>query len=165
MVEVADRGETRYATWGEFNLDAGVWTIPAARMKMKEAHIVPLASSAIKLLRQLQRRQAAIGGEPDPTTLLFTFTGVKPISDMTMLKVLRDMKIQDATVHGFRSSFTDWVAECTDVPKEVADKALAHQIPNAVEAAYRRTDFFEKRRALMEGWATHLMDDTMTSPE
>ncbi len=148
--------ETRYATWGEFDLDVGFWSIPAARMKMKEAHIVPLASSAVKLLRQLREKQIEIAGEPTSATLLFTFTGVKPISDMTMLKVLRDMKVQNATVHGFRSSFTDWVAECTDVPKEVADKALAHQIPNAVEAAYRRTDFFDKRRALMEDWAAHL---------
>lgn len=76
-----------------------------------------------------------------PESLLFSFKGEKPISDMTMLKVLRDMKIGNATVHGFRSTFTDWVAECTNVPKEVADKALAHRIANAVEAAYRRTDF------------------------
>jgi len=75
---------------------------------------------------------------------------------MTMLKVLRDMKISSATVHGFRSTFTDWVAECTDTPKEVADKALAHRIANAVEAAYRRTDFFERRRALMNEWADFL---------
>jgi integrase len=61
------------------------------------------------------------------------------------------------TVHGFRSSFTDWAAECTKFPKEVADKALAHKIPNAVEAAYRRTDFFNKRRVLMEAWARHCM--------
>lgn len=68
---------------------------------------------------------------------------------MTMLKVLRDMKVGNATVHGFRSTFTDWVAECTNVPKEVADKALAHRIANTVEAAYRRTDFFDRRRVLM----------------
>jgi integrase len=148
--------ETRYATWGEFDLDGGIWSIPASRMKMKEAHIVPLALGAVTLLRELRKKHTEIEGEPAPATLLFTCSGAKPISDMTMLKVLREMKIQDAAVHGFRSSFTDWVAECTDVPKEVADKALAHQVPNAVEAAYRRTDCFEKRRALMEGWASHL---------
>lgn len=76
---------------------------------------------------------------------------------MTMLKVLRDMKVKDATVHGLRSTFTDWVAECTNVPKEVASKALAHRIPNAVEAAYRRTDFFDRRRALMNDWANFLL--------
>src|SRR3546814_13166319 len=71
---------------------------------------------------------------------------------MTILKVLRDMGYSDVTVHGFRSTFTDWTAECTDFPKEIADKALAHRIPNAVEAAYRRTAFFEKRRRLMFLW-------------
>lgn len=148
--------ETRYASWGEFDLDASVWSIPASRMKMREAHVIPLAPSAVKLLRRLREQQGEIGGEPAPGALLFTFTGVKPISDMTMLKVLRDMNIESATVHGFRSSFTDWVAECTNAPKEIADKALAHQISNAVEAAYRRTDFFEKRRLMMEDWAGYL---------
>jgi integrase len=89
--------------------------------------------------------------------LLLSFCGNKPISDMTMLKVLRHMKIENATVHGFRSTFTDWVAECTNVPREVADKARAHRIANAVEAAYRRTDFFERRRMLMNDWADFLI--------
>jgi len=73
-----------------------------------------------------------------------------------MSKVLRDMKIENVTVHGFRSAFTDWSSEMTDFPKEVADKALAHKIPDRVEAAYRRTDFFEKRRMLMQAWADFL---------
>jgi integrase len=72
---------------------------------------------------------------------------------MTMTKILRDGGISGCTVHGFRSAFTDWAAETTDFPKEVADKALAHKLPNKVEAAYRRTDFFEKRRKLMAKWA------------
>lgn len=73
-----------------------------------------------------------------------------------MTKLRRDDGIAGATVHGFRSSFTDWAAETTDFPKEVADKALAHKLPNKVEAAYRRTDFFEKRRDLMAHWAEYL---------
>jgi integrase len=93
------------------------------------------------VLRALRQRHLELHGKVKPESLLFSFKGEKPISDMTMLKVLRDMKIGNATVHGFRSTFTDWVAECTNVPKEVADKALAHRIANAVEAAYRRTDF------------------------
>ncbi len=149
--------ETRFATWSEFDLVAGIWSIPAARMKMKEAHVVPLAPGAVDLLRQLLRTQTEVHGKPKLTSLLFTFSGSKPISDMTMLKVLRDMKVEHATVHGFRSSFTDWVAEQTSVPKEIADKALAHSIPNAVEAAYRRTDFLDKRRELMADWAAFLI--------
>ncbi|WP_369404236.1 tyrosine-type recombinase/integrase [Sphingomonas soli] len=149
--------ETRKATWGEFDLERAVWSIPAARMKMKEAHVIPLAPAAVKLLRSLRQRHQELHGKVTPESLLFSFGGDKPISDMTMLKVLRDMKVENATVHGFRSTFTDWVAECTNVPKEVADKALAHRITNAVEAAYRRTDFFERRRALMSDWANFLL--------
>lgn len=80
-----------------------------------------------------------------------------------MLKAICDMKIATITVHGFRSSFTDWAAEQTDFPKEVADKALAHRVPNAVEAAYRRTDFFEKRRTLMNAWGAFAMGDRSIS--
>ena len=79
---------------------------------------------------------------------------------MTILKVLRDMKLPDVTVHGFRSTFTDWAAERTEFPKEIADKALAHRIPNAVEAAYRRTGFFEKRRQLMKAWSDFTVSGT-----
>jgi integrase len=75
---------------------------------------------------------------------------------MTMTKLLRDAGVECATVHGFRSAFTDWAAETTGFPKEVADKALAHKLPNRVEAAYRRTDFFNKRRDLMAQWAAYL---------
>jgi integrase len=157
VLTAARSNETRKATWGEFDLDKAVWSIPAARMKMKEAHVVPLAPAAVKLLRALRQRHLELHGKVKPESLLFSFTGEKPISDMTMLKVLRDMKIGNATVHGFRSTFTDWVAECTNVPKEVADKALAHRIANAVEAAYRRTDFFDRRRVLMNEWAEFLL--------
>lgn len=149
--------EARYATWGEFDLEAGTWSIPAVRMKMKEPHVAPLAASAIALLRRLRAEHEALDGTVAPTRPLFTCTGRKPISDTTMLKVIRDMKIAHVTVHGFRSSFADWVAERTSFPKEVAEKALAHRIPNAVEAAYRRTDFFDKRRILMAQWADYVI--------
>lgn len=149
--------ETRKATWGEFDLDKAVWSIPSARMKMKEAHVVPPAPAAVKLLRSIHLRHLELHGRIGPDELLFSASRGKPISDMTMLKVLRDMNIADATVHGFSSTFTDWVAECTNVPKEVADNALAHRIPNAVEAAYRRTDFFGRRRVLMNEWADFLV--------
>jgi len=146
-------GEVRNAVWGEFDLDNGIWCIPAARMKMKEAHIVPLAPAAITLLERLRAEQLALDGEVKPDRLVFTHFGARAISDVTMLKALRDMGIEGITVHGFRSSFADWAAEQTNVAKEVVEKALAHKVPNAVEAAYRRTDFFDKRRKLMSEWA------------
>lgn len=149
--------ETRFSTWGEFDLDKATWSIPASRMKMKEAHVVPLSPAAVKLLRAVRQRHLDLHGDLKPTALLFSFAKNKPISDMTMLKVLREMKAGEATVHGFRSTFTDWTAECTNVPKEVADKALSHRIANAVEAAYRRTDFFDRRRVLMNEWAEFLL--------
>lgn len=144
--------ETRFATWGEFDLNGGVWSIPAARMKMKEPHVIPLAPPAVDLMRRVAAERKALDGTLAPNALVFSHTKGKAISDMTMLKVLRDMKLAGVTVHGFRSSFTDWAAERTEFPKEIADKALAHTVPNAVEAAYRRTDFFDKRRTLMDRW-------------
>ena len=149
--------ETRRAVWTEFDLENAVWTIPAARMKMRETHVVPLSASVVALLRSLWEHRTS------DTGLIFSKDGEKPISDVTMNKVLRDGGIASATVHGFRSSFTDWAAETTDFPKEVADKALAHKLPNKVEAAYRRTDFFEKRRNLMALWADYL--DTIPRSE
>ncbi|RSU93976.1 hypothetical protein CA256_13840 [Sphingomonas koreensis] len=88
--------------------------------------------------------------------LVFSIGGKKPLSDMTLSKLLKALNVGSYTVHGFRSSFTDWAAERTRFPKEVADKALAHRIPDQVEAAYRRTDFFEKRGKLMSAWANYL---------
>lgn len=150
--------ETRFATWGEFDLDAAKWSIPAERMKMKEAHVVPLSAPAVTLLRRLHAERLVLDEEVRADQVVFSYNCKKPISDMTMLKVLRDMGLPGVTVHGFRSSFTDWVAERTEFPKEIAEKALAHRIPNAVEAAYRRTDFFEKRRSLMNRWSAFVFE-------
>jgi integrase len=153
VLTAARSGEVRNAVWGEFDLDNAIWSIPAARMKMKEGHVVPLASAAVALLRRLHREQLALDGEVRPERLIFTHFGHRAISDVTMLKALRDMGIEGITVHGFRSSFTDWAAEQTNVAKDVVEKALAHKVPSLVEAAYRRTDFFDKRRALMAQWS------------
>lgn len=142
--------ETRLAVWDEFDLESGIWSIPAERMKMKVAHAIPLSTPALALLRRMYANRL------EDDEFLFSPNGKKPISDMTMTKVLRDLNIADLTVHGFRSTFTDWASEMTEFPKEVADKALAHKIPDRVEAAYRRTDFFEKRRKLMDAWAGYL---------
>ena len=142
--------ETRFAVWTEFDLDNGIWTIPGERMKARETHVVPLSAPVVTLLRKRWSERLS------DTGLVFSNSGEKPISDVTMTKLMRDAGITGATVHGFRSAFTDWAAERTSFPKEVADKALAHKLPNKVEAAYRRTDFFEKRRDLMAQWAEFL---------
>lgn len=156
-------GEVRNAVWAEFDLERAVWSIPAVRMKMKEAHVVPLAPAAVLLLRRLYREQLALDGEVRADRLIFTHFGARAISDVTMLKALRDMGIDGITVHGFRSSFADWAAEQTNVAKEVVEKALAHKVPNAVEAAYRRTDFFDRRRALMSDWATFVGENAVSN--
>lgn len=142
--------ETRFAVWTEFDLDKCIWTIPGERMKAGETHVVPLSAPVVALLRKRWRERGS------DTGFVFSADGEKPISDMTMTKLLRDDGIKGVTVHGFRSAFTDWAAERTRFPKEVADKALAHKLLNRVEAAYRRTDFFEKRRSLMARWAEYL---------
>jgi integrase len=149
ILTAARSGETRLATWSEFDLPSATWSIPSSRMKMKRAHIVPLAKPVIQILE----KRLTLRSESD---LVFSNTGTKPLCDMTMTKVVRDMGMAKITVHGFRSSFTDWAAEETDFPKEVVDKALAHQLLDRVEAAYRRTDFFERRRKLMDAWADYL---------
>lgn len=140
-------GEIRGATWSELDLDAALWTIPASRMKMGRTHVVPLSPEAVSAFVRAEKFKSNVGD------LVFPGQDVKkPLSDMTLLKILRDMELA-VTVHGFRSAFRDWVAEQTDFPGEVAEAALAHTVSNKVEAAYRRTDFLDKRRLLMSEWA------------
>ena len=148
ILTAARSGEIRFARWPEIDLVAGLWSLPAERMKMARPHIVPLAPPAIDVFRR-----AATFRVP-ATDLVFPGQQLKkPMSDMTLLKILRDMN-EVVTVHGFRSAFRDWVADRTNFPGEVAEAALAHAIPNRVEAAYRRTDFLEKRRQMMGEWAS-----------
>lgn len=137
-------GETRGAVWSEFDLEAGIWTIPPERMKANKEHRVPLSREAIAILEA----QPRIAG----TDLVFVGARGAALSDATMTAVLRRMGL-DATVHGFRSTFRDWASECTGYPHEVCEMALAHTIPNKAEAAYRRGDLFEKRTRLMRDWA------------
>ena len=136
--------ETIGATWDEIDFDSATWVIPAERMKAKRPHRIPLSERAIKILRGLPRN-----GE-------HVFGNGKPISNMTMLEMLRGMRPNGFTVHGFRSSFRDWIAEQTSFPNHVAEMALAHVIGDKVEAAYRRGDLFDKRRKLMNAWAAYL---------
>lgn len=146
VLTAARSGEVRGATWGEFDLAAGVWVVPASRMKGAREHRVPLSSRALELLRA-QKKASPEG---------FVFPGARngrPLSDMGLTAVLRRMGRGDITVHGFRSAFRDWGAEQTAYPAEMLEMALAHAISNKVEAAYRRGDLFEKRRRLMQDWS------------
>jgi integrase len=140
--------ETLGATWDEFDLRARLWTIPPERMKAGREHRVPLSNAAMAILGGMQ----AIRNGP------YVFPGARqgrPLSEMALLMLLRRMGHGDITAHGFRSAFRDWAAERTTFPREVAEMALAHAIPDAVEAAYRRGDLFDKRRKLMDAWAAY----------
>jgi integrase len=144
----ARSGEVLGARWDEFDLERAVWTVPAQRMKAGREHRVPLSRRALKIVKAMQE---ARNGD-------FVFPGKKagkPLSVMALEMVLRRMKVDDVTVHGFRSAFRDWSAECTNFTNEVCEAALAHVIENKAEAAYRRGDLFEKRRKLMEAWAAY----------
>lgn len=131
------------ATWAEVDLDKAIWTIPAARMKAGREHRVPLSPLAMQILEMVK---------PLGSHWLFPGDNGGILSTMAMAMLLRRMK-QDCTVHGFRSAFRDWAAECTGYAHEVCEMALAHTIGNKAEAAYRRGDMFEKRRRLMADWA------------
>ena len=150
----ARTGEVLGACWREVELTAKVWTIPADRMKAGREHRVPLSDASLDLLGKVRPLALMVDGAPDPAAPLFPGPRrALPMSNMTMLMLLRRMKRDDLTAHGFRSTFSDWAAECTAYPREVVEIALAHAIANRVEAAYRRGDLFEKRRKLMEAWA------------
>ena len=140
--------ETLNAVWKEIDLYERMWTIPVSRMKAGREHRVPLSARAIAILTDMAEiRQSD-----------FVFPGAKkgePFSPMALPKLLDRMGYADITVHGFRSTFRDWAAECTTFPREAAEMALAHAVPSAVEAAYRRGDMLEKRRQLMEEWGTY----------
>ena len=141
ILTAARTSEVIRATWKEFDLGEMLWTVPAVRMKAGNEHRVPLTARAVEILEHVK----FMGGE-------------KPfaMSNMAMENLLRRMDRDDFTVHGFRSSFRDWVGEETDIPREIAEAALAHQVGNAVERAYRRGDALKKRRELMEAWKAYL---------
>jgi len=147
VLTAARSGEVRGATWSEVDLKGALWTIPAARMKSGREHRVPLSKPAVKLLR-------ALPGDRLPEA--HVFPGMRgPLSDMGLTAVLRRMDVP-ATAHGFRSTFRDWVSECTSHSGEVAEMALSHAIGDKVEAAYRRGDLLQKRISLMSDWASFL---------
>ena len=149
VLTAARGGEVRGAVWSEIDQDAGVWTIPASRMKSAREHRVPLSGRAMEILDGA--RQLGDGASP----IVFVNERGKPLTRKRPGRLLLSCGIS-AVPHGFRSSFRDWAAEETDHPREVVAAALAHVVQNKVEAAYMRTDLFERRGRLMEDWAEYL---------
>lgn len=145
ILTAARTGEVILAKPEEFDLDNRIWTVPAERMRAKREHRVPLSARAVDIIRRALKLN---GGS-------YVFPGRsmdKPLSNMALLMILRRMGHQNVTAHGFRSTFRDWAAERTNFPHEVCEAALAHVLKNKTEAAYKRTDLFEKRRELMNTW-------------
>jgi integrase len=143
-------GETIAAQWSEIDLEAATWTIPGRRMKARSTHTVPLSVQAIEVLKILEQYRGSGGAD-------WLFPGWRrgrPINDRACWRLLRELGHQHASVHGFRSAFRDFAAEQTSFPAEVCETALAHTAGSRVELAYRRTKYFEKRRELMQAWAT-----------
>lgn len=153
ILTAARSGEVRGATWEEIDMESKVWTVPAERMKAGVVHRVALSNQAIRVLK---RRRAFAHEGP----WVFSHNGKSPISDMTLTKLLRDHKVardtpgRPATAHGFRSTFRDWASE-KGYARDLAERALAHTIQNATEAAYHRTDLLEQRVDMMQAWADY----------
>jgi integrase len=150
ILTAARTGEVIGATWAEIDIGEKTWTVPGVRMKSGREHRVPLSEPAMKIVNAM----VPTGTKIDPDA--FVFEGGKrgrPLSNMAFLMLLRRMKRDDLTAHGFRSTFRDWCAERTRFESEVAEMALAHAVSDKVEAAYRRGDLFDKRRRLMTEWA------------
>ena len=142
----------RGARWVEIDLAGGEWTIPAERMKQRREHRVPLSARAREILAEV--REHSVGSER-----VFSSVRGRTLKDFALSGLLRELDIP-AVPHGFRSSFRDWAAECTDAPHAVMEAALAHVVRNKVEAAYARSDLFERRRVLMEDWGRYLARET-----
>lgn len=141
-------GEVRGARWDEIDQAAATWTIPSSRMKSAREHRIPLPSRAVEVLAEARRYR-------DRSGLVFPSATARQLSDSTLSKLLRENGIP-AVPHGYRSSFRDWAAELTDTPREICELALAHVNSDRVEAAYRRTDLFDRRRQLMQHWAEYI---------
>ena len=148
VLTAARSGEVRLATWDEIDAAGRAWTVPAVRMKMNREHRVPLSPRAVEVL---DAARSLADGNP----LVFPNRWGNHIKDTFLSQLLKELDIA-AVPHGFRSSFRDWAAEETDHPREVVEAALAHVVRNRVEAAYARSDLIERRRLLMDDWATYL---------
>jgi integrase len=148
ILTAARTGEAIGATWEEIDLEAKTWTVPGTRTKSGREHRVPLNKQILHILKTTPR-------ELGNAHLFIGARKGRALSNMAMLELLRGMDGRGLTVHGFRSSFRDWAAEQTNFPREVAEAALAHVLRDSTEAAYRRSDLFERRRKLMDAWATY----------
>jgi len=144
-------GEVLGASWDEFDLDQKTWTIPAERMKAGKEHRVPLSVSALAILEKQKKLNSS--------NIVFCGPLGGRLSDMALLMMLRRMKRQNITSHGFRSTFSTWAADRTSFPREIVERSLAHIVGNKVENAYQRSDQFEKRRELMDRWAQFCTQD------
>jgi len=149
----ARSGEARLATWSEIDMTRKTWTVPGERMKAGTEHVVPLSAPALAILREMHPLRLY----DDGTALIFPgMKPDKPLSDMSLSAVLRRLGRGDLTVHGFRSSFRDWCGDATEIPRDLAEAALAHSV-GGVEGAYRRETAIERRRAMMAAWALFLL--------
>ncbi len=147
ILTAARSGEALGTHWSEIDLQAKIWKIPAVRMKATREHRIPLCERAIEILREMEPLRDDGG---------FVFPGQRadmPLSSMALEMMLRRMKVERVTVHGFRSTFRDWAGNRTSYPRELAEHAIAHQIGDKAEQAYRRDDALERRRPMMEAWA------------
>jgi integrase len=147
ILTAARSGEAFGATWSEMSFAERMWVIPADRMKADREHRVALSAPAVAIIERLAEFRSG--------DLIFPGRTGEPFASATMPRLLERVGHADLTAHGFRSTFRDWAAECTNFPREVVEMALAHAIESAVEAAYRRGDLFEKRRQLMDAWARY----------
>jgi integrase len=139
-------------TWQEIDFETGIWTCPAERMKLGDDHRVPLTDEMLAIIAPLK----AMASE-------YVFEGQKrhrPLSNTAMLMLLRRMKVEGVTVHGFRSTFRDWASEAANAPREVAEMSLSHKVGNGVERAYARSDLLDRRRVLMERWSRFITGDS-----
>ncbi|MDN3234317.1 integrase arm-type DNA-binding domain-containing protein [Pseudomonas sp. WAC2] len=147
----------RFARWDEFDLKAGTWALPDERMKMRVAFVVPLAEEVVRLVQSIPR--------DEKSPFLFPGRGKSGVMHANAVRtLLHDMEYEYITRHGFRSSFRDWAGECTHYPREVCEMALAHDERNQTEGAYSRSDFLNKRRALMSDWSKFITSMT-TAPQ
>lgn len=150
ILTAARSGEVREAVWSEFDFDKGVWTVPASRMKAGKVHRVPLSTRASEIVVGLSEHKVSE----------FVFPGQKldrPLSNMANTMLMRRMKMDHYTVHGFRSAFRDWAGDETHFPRDIVEQALAHQVGNETERAYWRADALAKRRDLMAEWAAYCL--------
>ena len=154
VLTAARSAEVRLATWEEIDQGSLVWAIPASRMKTAREHRVPLCSRAVEVLQQARRLRVDLAAAA-PRGIVFPSRRGKVLRDQSLSGLMPTLGIA-AVPHGFRSSFRDWASERTDHPREVIEAALAHVVRNQTEAAYARSDLFERRRRLMDDWMQYL---------